>query len=441
VSGTLLLENEPADRGPLRVLFMITSMQVGGAETLLVNLVRRLDRRRFEPEICCLKEPGPLGEMLSREMPVHSRLLAGKYDVRVLGRLTRLMRQRRVDAVVTVGAGDKMFWGRLAAWRVGVPVVLSALHSTGWPDGIGRLNRMLTPLTDGFIAVAEPHGRYLVEGERFPAAKVTVIPNGVDTQRFCPNPTARAAVRRDLLWHDDTPVFGTVAALRPEKNHLLFLRVAAQVRQAIPDARFLIVGDGPQRGQLEAAAAAAGLNDSLRMLGSRSDVPDLLAAMDTFVLTSLNEANPVSILEAMSVGLPVVSTRVGSIAETVLDGVTGYLAEVEDAPRIARCCVELAADPRKTRQLGARGRQLVVARWSLEQMVDGYARLISDIYRRKRVERRTGVPQRPDAGIMEADGPLTQAVGRSRERAFQGSARCDTMVGEAGDRSVPGGLR
>src|SRR5690606_7027487 len=144
------------DRGPLRVMFVITSMPVGGAETLLVNLMRRLDPARFLPELCCLKERGPLGEELAREFPVHSHLLNSKYDIHVWGRLTRLLRTGRIDAVVTVGAGDKMFWGRLAARRAKLPVILSAIHSTGWPDQINWLNRRLTRWTDAFIAVAEP---------------------------------------------------------------------------------------------------------------------------------------------------------------------------------------------------------------------------------------------------------------------------------------------
>jgi hypothetical protein len=128
----------------LRVMFVHTSMPIGGAEMLTVEIVRRLDRRRFAPEVCCLKELGPLGEQLAEKVPTHAGLLASKYDVRVLRRLTRLFRERPIDVVITVGAGDKMFWGRLCARRAGVPVVLSALHSTGWPDGIGRLNRWLT---------------------------------------------------------------------------------------------------------------------------------------------------------------------------------------------------------------------------------------------------------------------------------------------------------
>jgi hypothetical protein len=159
--------------GPIRCQFLITSMPVGGAETLLVNLLRRLDPTRIAPEVVCLKSPGPLGESIADEFPFHSGLTRGKLDPFVLPRLVRLMRRRRVDAVVTVGAGDKMFWGRLAAWIAGVPVIASALHSTGWPDGVGRLNRLLTPLTDAFIAVADSHGEFLRDFERFPPRKST----------------------------------------------------------------------------------------------------------------------------------------------------------------------------------------------------------------------------------------------------------------------------
>src|SRR4051812_36920584 len=116
--------------GTLRLMFVHTFMPVGGAETLLVNLIRRLDRDRFTPEICCLKFPGPLGEVIAREIPLFSGLLGVKYDLRVLPRLARLLIRRQIDAVVTVGAGDRMFWGRLAARLAGVPVILTALHST-----------------------------------------------------------------------------------------------------------------------------------------------------------------------------------------------------------------------------------------------------------------------------------------------------------------------
>jgi len=372
-----------ADRGPLRVMFIITSMPVGGAERLLVDLIRRLDRDRFLPELCCMKQLGPLGEELAGEVPVHSRLLVHKWDVRVLVRLTRLLRTRRIDAVVTTGAGDKMFWGRLAAWRAGVPVVISAIHSTGWPDGVGRLNRLLTPLTDAFIGVAREHGRYLVRQERFPESKVRVIPNGVDVDRFCLGPLPGAELRRELGMASDAPVCGIVAALRPEKNHELFLEVAALVREKLPEAHFVVIGDGPRRQRLEALARELALDDAVRFLGTRSDVPQLLSMLDAFVLTSHVEANPVSILEAMAAGVPVVATRVGSVAESVEDGVTGLLAEPGDADQIAGQLVALLTDRGRSRRMGRAARDRVVAHWSLARMVEGYQNLIAEIYQGK----------------------------------------------------------
>ena len=235
---------------PLRVMFVKTFMPVGGAETLLVELIRRLDRQRFAPELCRLKERGPLGEQLADEIPTHANLLTSKWDVRVLARLVKLLRQRQIDAIVTVGAGDKMFWGRLAGRLAGVPVIASALHSTGWPDGVGRLNRLLTPITDAFIAVAPSHGDFLTRFEKFPGEKVVVIPNGVDTGRFSPVPDGDK-VRRELGLTSTAPVVSIVAALRPEKNHEMFLQVAAKIRRRVSDAQFLVVGDGPCRAALE----------------------------------------------------------------------------------------------------------------------------------------------------------------------------------------------
>ena len=372
-----------ADRGPLRVMFVITSMPVGGAETLLVNLVRRMDRTHFVTELCCLKYFGPLGETLAREIPAFTGLLEHKYDFGVLGRLTRLFVERRIDAVITVGTGgDKMFWGRMAAWRAGVPVIASALHSTGLPDHVEWLNRQLAPLTDAFIAVAAPHAVYLAEHEGCPAAKVRVIPNGVDIERFRPL-EPEAALRGELGLAPEAPVAAIVAALRPEKNHELFLRAAAQVREKVPNARFLIIGDGERRAALEALTVELQLGDAVQFLGTRSDVPEVLALTHVLVLSSHMEANPVSILEALACGKPVVATRVGSIPETVKEGVNGYLVAPGDAEQLADRIGALLADRGLARQFGAAGRELVVRQWSLERMVEGYQDLIAGIYASK----------------------------------------------------------
>lgn len=376
--------NLTTQRGTLRVMFVLTSMPVGGAETLLASVVRRMDRRQFAPEICCLKQLDPLGEEMSLELPAHCHLIGHKYDPRVLWRLMRLYRQRQVDAVITVGTGgDKMFWGRLAAFGAGVPVVASALHSTGLPDRVERSNRLLARWTDAFIAVAPAHGQYIAEKEGCPADKVHVIPNGVDVARFRDR-LARPQLRRELGLPADSPLVGIVAALRPEKDHELFLRMAARVRQARPGTEFVIVGDGPRRAELQDLATQLGIASAVHFLGTRSDVERLLPHLAAVVLTSKMEANPVSILEALAACRPVVAPRVGSIPDVIADGVNGRLYAGSDEEQLVAAVLEVLTLPDVARELGRRGRETVVERYSVEAMVAGYENLVRDIYESKR---------------------------------------------------------
>ena len=324
-----------------------------------------------------------MGDLLIENgITVHSGLLSSKYDLRVLPRLVQLIRSKRYQAVVTVGAGDKMFWGRLAAKAAGVPFIASALHSTGWPDGVGRMNRWLTSITDRFIAVAKPHGEFLIDFEKFPEEKVVVIPNGVDTNRFQSFPQNNS-IREELNLGPNVPLVGILAALRPEKNHEMFLRVARNITRRIPEARFVVIGDGPQRAELEQLAAELGLlsergtaGAAVRFLGNRSDVPLLLSSLDVLALTSHNEANPVSILEALSCETPVVATDVGSVHESVQEGVTGHLVAPGDESAFTSRLVDLLFDPIKINQFGQNGRAWVTKNASLESMVDGYQKMI-----------------------------------------------------------------
>ena len=368
------------DRDPLRVMFVITSMPVGGAETLLVELIRRMDRRRFLPELCCLKRFGPLGEVLAEEVPAFTDLLGHKYDFTVLWRLARLLRRRRIDAVVTVGTGgDKMFWGRLAGWLAGVPVICSALHSTGLPDHVEFPNRLLAPISDAFIAVADPHARYLASHEGCPAEKIRVIPNGVDIERFHPRWPDRVLQQEWYLDHR-TPTVGIIAALRPEKNHEMFLQVASLVHQQLPMASFVIVGDGPRRASLESLAQSLDIAEYVRFVGTRSDVPQVLSVLDLVLLTSHSEANPICLLEAMASEKPVVATRVGSVSETVLEDRTGHLVAPGDRQAMADRVVALLTDPTRAATMGRAGREHVIAHWSVDRMVRGYEDLIAGIY-------------------------------------------------------------
>ena len=327
-----------------------------------------------------------IGEALAEEIPVFTGLLKHKYDFAVLWRLKKLMRVRRIDALVTIGAGDKMFWGRLAGRLAGVPVICSALHSTGMPDRVEFLNRLLAPLTDAFIGVAQTQGRYLAEKEGCPAAKVHVIPNGVDVEKYHPRWPVES-LQQEFCLAPGSPVVGIVAALRPEKNHELFLQAAKLVHEALPTTKFLVIGDGPRRAELECYAQDLGLNEAVRFTGTRSDVPEILSLVDVILLTSQMEANPVSIMEAMACEKPVVATRVGSVPETVLDGRTGYLAPPGDAYELAGRTLDLLCHPDHAALLGRAGREQVIAHWSVDRMVKGYQDLIAELYEKKAVGR------------------------------------------------------
>ncbi|MCA9131800.1 MAG: glycosyltransferase [Planctomycetales bacterium] len=402
----------PRRTSPLRVHFVLTSLPVGGAETLLLNLIRKLDRRAFSPEVVCLKQAGALGEEIGQQVPLHSRLLSGKWDLRVLWRLRKLFRGS--DAVITVGAGDKMFWGRLAAKLADVPVICSALHSTGWPDGVGRLNRLLTPITDGFIACAKPHAQHLARVEGFPPSRVFTIPNGVDTDRFRPNHPQRGRIRAALDLPSDCPLVGIVAALRPEKNHAQFVEAAREVLRHHPQTHFLIVGEGPERGAIHDLLSEYGLTSRVHLLGSRYDTENLLAAMDVFCLTSRNEANPVSILEALSSGVPVVAPDVGSIRETVIPKRTGVLTSPLCAASTADGIVQLLSNRSRASNLGLEGRQLVRHASSLLTMVEGYENLLENLYNAKAKERGrplwTHVRPCVDSGPLADDRPGSQVA-------------------------------
>ena len=377
------------DRRPLRTMFLLTSMPVGGAETLLMHLVHGLEAEQIAPEICCLKQRGPLAEQLASQLPVHCGFIRHKFDLLVVPRLVRLFRQRQVDAVVTVGAGDKMFWGRIAAWLAGVPVIASAIHSTGWPDGLGRLNRWLTIITDVFIAVARTHQEFLIRQEHLPAGKVRLIPNGVPLDRFVPVWGGTSPQRSQLGLPTKVPLGVIVAALRPEKNHFRFLRIAAEIRgHHLHDAEFLIIGDGPLRAELEAYRDRLGLREAVHFLGARSDVALILPVCDLFLLTSDNEASPVSIIEAMACGIPVVAPDVGSVSELVLDGRTGFLVQPQDEGGFVANASQLLRDPTRAREFGQRGRDHVLRVASLQQMVCGYQQVIQTTFAQKMRARR-----------------------------------------------------
>lgn len=389
----------PEDRDPLRVMFVIGSMPIGGAERLLVELVQGMDAKRFAPSLCCLREPGPLGEMLAEKIPVFSEFTDRSFDVFVLGPLARLMKDQQIDAVVTVGTGgDNMFWGRLAAHMANVPVVCSALHAaaTDRTTRVEWVNRLLAPFTDAFIAITDTHRQLLVDQERCPAEKVHVIRHGIDIERFRRRSPDENLQQSLGIW-PDRPTIGVVAGLRPEKNLGMFLDAAARVMQYRRDVQFVVVGDGPARAGLIQHVVEQQLADNVHFLGARDDVAEILTFFDIFLLTSNSENCPPAILEAMASEVPVIATQIGSISELVCNDKTGYLIAPEDVEAATERVLHLLNNLKLARRMGVNARTMIMESWTLPSMIKGYEDLLLELYRSKCAQ-----PEKEPPDVSEA---------------------------------------
>jgi len=266
--------------------------------------------------------------------------------------------------------------GRLANMRA----ILRTEHLPPMPPITRRERRMVQVrdlLMDRVICVSQQtrmdHIQQLGRNPR----KLVSVANCVDIERFHPSVDG-AAIRRELGIGGDQPVVGTVSRFGEHRKGLnFFVDMASVVVAAYPAARFVMVGDGPLRSELEAQAASLGILDRVVFTGARRDIPELLAAMDVFVMPSLYEGGPITVLEAMALAKPVVATPVGMVPEAITDGVSGLIVPPADSGALSRAVLSLLSDPELATRLGRNGRQVVTARFSPDALVDG----VVDVYR------------------------------------------------------------
>ncbi len=212
--------------------------------------------------------------------------------------------------------------------------------------------------------------RALIERDRREADRVAAFPIGIDVQQFRPGPPERD-LRQELGLPGGHRLVGLISYLRAYKGHQYFIEAAARVFQHTKDVTFVIVGEGPEEGALRARIAGLGLPDRVRMLGFREDLLDVFRSLDVFVIPSVEaDTIPQVLMQALALGLPVVSTAVGSIPDVIQDGATGFVVAPRDTGALADRIVALLADPDLRRAMGARGRTLVEREYSLERMLD-----------------------------------------------------------------------
>jgi glycosyltransferase involved in cell wall biosynthesis len=373
------------------VLYPVNELRVGGAEQQLLELVRGIDKRRFRPIVAPLYGGGALDAEF-RAVPgveVVDLNRRGKYDPSTLWRMARLLRSRRVD-VVQPFLSPATFFGLVPALLVGTPVKIVTERC-----GVRRVRHLgyklyrnsedrLTRYADAVVANSAAGRRHVLDRGITPD-KVSVVYNGINLDRLTVDPTAPAAHRARFGVPDHGHVVGIMASLTPAKGHDTFLRAAALVSARRPGTRFVVIGDGPLRRQLEALAAELGLAERVVFVGRQRRVADYLAACDVLVSSSRdNEGASNSILEAMALGVPVVATDVGGTAELVQDWVTGVLAPVDDHAAIAAALDRTLEFTDQRRLMAGRAREMIDSRFSLARMVGEYESLYARLLAEKR---------------------------------------------------------
>lgn len=360
------------------VLILDNSLGMGGLEKMLYEFVAAVDRSRYDVTVCCLKECGYYHAPLrALEVPVYEKLLRHRFDASAFTRLRRVIDAHDVDVVLTFAHPNTVIFSYLALVRGLIGGFSVFFHATGAADGGRLVPGYLRPMlheADALVAVGESHRRYLVEREKLPGSRTAVVYNGVDTKRFSPGDPP-PGLRESLGVPAGARVVTIVASLKPLKRHDLFLRAVARARRRHA-LHALIVGDGPLRAELERVAAGMGIENAVTFAGVRDDVDDILRISDAAVLSSDTEAFPVSILEALACGVPVVATDTGSVREVLVDGVNGRVVPRGDAAALTAAIDEVLSRPARAREMGAAGRGLVAERFGLDAMVRGYERVI-----------------------------------------------------------------
>jgi glycosyltransferase involved in cell wall biosynthesis len=366
------------------VVHILSSFAMGGQERVALELAVGQLREGYRVTALSLAPPpdGPLAAEFHAAGVEVARVARPRpgVDLALIVRLSRWLRRNGVDLAHTHNR-MALIYGAPAARLAGVAVVHTK-HGNN-PKGGTRLiaGNLAGRCLDAFVAVSEETAAFARRRREIDERRLTVIPNGIELARFHPEPSARRRVREELGIDEGAWMVGTVGRVAIEKNQQLLIRAAAPLLG--PGSRLVVAGDGPLLPMLSELAAELRVSPFVHLLGVRRDVPDVLNALDAFVLCSNTEGLPLAIPEAMATGLPIVSTRVGGVPNVIEEGATGFLVPIGDEEGLRGRLAMLQADPESSRACGARARAAAVARFSAERMRRDYVELYERVLSRR----------------------------------------------------------
>ncbi len=371
-------------KAPNRILYLITSSGTGGAENLFKEIIRRLDRQRFDPLFCSLRPVGSTADEIAQAgVPVFSLAMSETPNaaemIRGWSKLRVIYRDHSVDLVQTSLYRANVLAVLASGMSHSMPKVVTSQHSLSPLSG--KLSVLMTRhahrFSDRVVAVSNAVRRYMIESEQIPSEQIVVIPNGVDTRRF--QTSDSTATRKSLGLADEELVIGAAGRLTRVKGFDVLIEAVRQLRSQGTRARLLIAGEGPERQHLQELIDRSGLRDQARLLGLREDLATLYSVFDIFVLSSRREGSPSVVLEAMAAECPVVASSVGGVPEIIEDGLSGILVPSDDAGSLADALATLAHAESKRQHLAANGRARVQKEFDLDRITVRYEELYSEV--------------------------------------------------------------
>lgn len=363
----------------LRVGFVLHVMQVAGAEVLVAETIRQL-RQQVDSTVFCLDSIGPIGQQLQSEginvLCLHRK--PGR-DWGLGKRLAAMAQEHGID-VMHAHQYTPFFYAALARILGGARFrLIMTEHGRHFPDNVSTMRRSinrfyLSRYADAVNACCQFSADALARNDGFTRRPVEIIENGIQFDRYQTQPD-RVALREKLGLDPARRYIATVARFHPVKDHESLIRAFSQLSNQYADVDLLLVGDGELREKSASLVKVLQVEGRVKFLGIRSDVPDILQAVDMFALTSLCEAASLTLLEAMAAGLPVVVTDVGGNPEIVRQTIDGYLAPRQDVPAIAEALQKLLEDPQRAKDMGTSGRERVREHYTLNRTIDRYHQL------------------------------------------------------------------
>jgi|GEM_PF-150881 len=368
-----------AVRRKITVMHLVSSLDIGGLENGIVNVSNNIDQSRFETIICCIKKEGSLQRNLNPEIRVICLHEKHSLNIYTLVRLGYILRKNKVDILHTHGIATGLIYGVLAGKLTGVPYIINGEHGTIYADNKVQIiaQRFLFMFVDKIVAMSKNLKNDLISTFGLSDKKITVVYNGLDIERFKPNMKLGEQGRREIGINDGEKVIGSVGRLIHGKDYKTFLLAAKLLLLNNPLLRFVIVGNGSVRKDLEIFTEELGIEKNVIFTGERFDIPKMLNLMDFYVSTSLDEGLSNTILEALAAGKPIIATNVGGTPEIIKDGINGFLIQPKDEKRLSHIILELLSNKELFTDISAAACQSVRDNFSLSRMVTNY----EDLYK------------------------------------------------------------